>query len=120
MINTTTNTVVTTVPVGANPIGVAITPNGAFAYVANGTSSSISIINTTSNTVVATIPGMAVPIFLAVTPNGAFVYVSNALASDVRVIDTATNTIATKLASKTGARRRYILIKRCGLPNSFA
>ncbi len=33
VIDTATNTVVATVPVGNGPSGVAITPNGAFAYV---------------------------------------------------------------------------------------
>jgi YVTN family beta-propeller protein len=33
VIDTATNVLVTTVPVGGNPHGVAITPDGAFAYV---------------------------------------------------------------------------------------
>ncbi len=35
VIDTATNTVVAAVPVGSRPRGVAITPDGAFAYVAN-------------------------------------------------------------------------------------
>src|SRR5215475_15882686 len=35
VINTATNTVTTTIPVGHFPLGVAVSPNGAFVYVAN-------------------------------------------------------------------------------------
>ena len=56
VIETTTNTVVTAVPVEAYPIGVAITPDGAFAYVTNHVSNTVSVIATATNTVVATVP----------------------------------------------------------------
>src|SRR5689334_23251140 len=42
-----TNAVVAIVPVGTNPRGVAITPDGAHAYVANTNSDSVSVIDTT-------------------------------------------------------------------------
>jgi YVTN family beta-propeller protein len=35
VIDTANNTVVTTVPVGASPFGVAVNPAGTFAYVTN-------------------------------------------------------------------------------------
>src|SRR5215510_7569776 len=50
VIDTTTNTVIATVPVGEHPLGVAVTPNGAFAYVANESSNSVSVIDTATNT----------------------------------------------------------------------
>ena len=43
-----------TVPVGRYPNGVAITPNGKFAYVANQRSNTVSVIDTANNTVVHT------------------------------------------------------------------
>ena len=55
VIDTTTNTVVATVPVGTNPFGVAVTPNGAFVYVANFLSQNVSVIDAATNTVVATV-----------------------------------------------------------------
>jgi YVTN family beta-propeller protein len=48
VINTATNTVVATIPVGpagANPFGVAFTPDGTLAYVTNG-SNNVSVIAT--------------------------------------------------------------------------
>jgi len=38
------NTVVATVPVGNNPIGVAVTPDGKHAYVAIDSSNDVSVI----------------------------------------------------------------------------
>ena len=37
---------VATVAVGLGPFGVAVTPDGAFAYVANGSSNNVSVIRT--------------------------------------------------------------------------
>ncbi|MFC9769724.1 YncE family protein, partial [Rhodococcus jostii] len=45
-----------TVPVGADPYGLAITPDGAFAYVANFGGDTVSVIDTTTNTVATTVP----------------------------------------------------------------
>ncbi len=57
VISTATNTVTTTIDVGnADPTGVAITPNGLFAYVTNISSNNVSVINATTNTVTTTIP----------------------------------------------------------------
>ena len=56
VINTATNTVVATIPVGSQPIGAAVTPDGTRVYVTNTASNTVSVINTATNTVVATIP----------------------------------------------------------------
>ncbi|MGD0646122.1 MAG: hypothetical protein ABSA75_14555 [Candidatus Bathyarchaeia archaeon] len=42
------NTVTATVTVGSIPEGVAITPNGTYAYVTNAFSGTVSVINTTT------------------------------------------------------------------------
>jgi YVTN family beta-propeller protein len=54
--------------VGATPVEVAITPDGAFAYVANKDSNTVSVIDTATNTVVATVPVGSAPIGVAITP----------------------------------------------------
>ena len=76
MIATANNTVVKTIPVGEAPNGVAITPNGNFAYVTNQGSNTVSVIATANNTVVGTIPVACSPFRAAITPNGKFVYVT--------------------------------------------
>jgi YVTN family beta-propeller protein len=98
VIGTATNTVVATVPVGSFPYGVAVTPDGTHAYVANQGSNDVSVIDTASNTVVATIPVGNAPSGVAVTPDGLHAYVTNHPTGSggsgiVTVIDTATNTV---------------------------
>jgi YVTN family beta-propeller protein len=56
VIDTASNTVVTTVAVGTAPSGAAITPDGAHLYVSNQASNNLSVIDTASNTVTATVP----------------------------------------------------------------
>ncbi|HXQ72785.1 MAG TPA: hypothetical protein VN844_19965, partial [Pyrinomonadaceae bacterium] len=56
VIDPVTNTVIATIPVGAAPSAVAVTPNEAFAYVTNGGSNNVSVISAATNTVVATVP----------------------------------------------------------------
>ena len=95
VINTATDTVVATVPVGSEPNGVAITPNGEFAYVANSTGNDVSVINTYTDTVVATVPVASGAWDVAISPNGAFAYVTNYSSTGgvVSVINTSTNTV---------------------------
>jgi YVTN family beta-propeller protein len=55
VIDTTSNGVATTVSVGTNPLGVAITPDGARAYVTNRGSNDVWVIDTASNLVATTV-----------------------------------------------------------------
>jgi YVTN family beta-propeller protein len=94
VIDTATNMVVATVPVGSTPIAVAVTPDGKHAYVVNqGSSPGVSVIDTASNTVVATISAGSGPTGVAVTPDGKHAYVANTGSNNVLVINTATNTV---------------------------
>jgi YVTN family beta-propeller protein len=93
VIDPATNAVVATVPVGRNPVDVAVTPNGVSAYVTNAGASSVSVINTATNTVIATVPVGHNPANVAITPDGGAAYVANAGSSSVSVINTATNTV---------------------------
>jgi YVTN family beta-propeller protein len=91
---TTGPAVVATIPVGRFPIGVAFTPNGAFAYVVNDGDNSVSVIDTTLRAVVATIGVGASPWGVRFTPDGAYAYVTNQASNDVSVINTATKVVA--------------------------
>jgi uncharacterized delta-60 repeat protein len=90
VIDTATNKVVATVPVGEDPVGVAVTPNGASVYVTNYVSFTVSIIDAATNEVAHTVPVGEWPWGIAVRPDGAFVYVANYGSNTVSVIDTAT------------------------------
>lgn len=90
----TPNTIVQNITVGDGPQGIAITPNGQYAYVANNSDNSVSVINlATSN--VTTIDGFSGPTQIAITPNGEYAYVTNSSGNSVGVINLATNNVTT-------------------------
>jgi YVTN family beta-propeller protein len=99
VIDTVTNTVVATIPVGNDPRGVTVTSDSALVYVQ--VSGSISVIHTFTDTVEATIPGTGFgeP---AVTPDRASLYIANLDA--VRVFDTATNSLIATVPVATNRR----------------
>jgi YVTN family beta-propeller protein len=55
VIDTGTKTVIATVAVGSNPLGISVHPDGTKAYVANFDDDTVSVIDTTTNSVVATL-----------------------------------------------------------------
>jgi len=93
VIDTATNTLIATVPVGSYPIGVAVNPEETKVYVTNRDSSTVSVIDTATNTVTATIPIETGANGIAVSPDGKKVYVTDLDTSAVSVIDAATNTV---------------------------
>ncbi|MEX0999561.1 MAG: IPTL-CTERM sorting domain-containing protein [Thermodesulfobacteriota bacterium] len=93
VIDTSTNTVINTIPVGMRPTGVAVTPDGMFVYVNNSNDGTVSVIRTSTNTVVDTVPVGMAPEGVAVTPDGMFVYVADFDDDTVSVIRTSTNTV---------------------------
>jgi YVTN family beta-propeller protein len=98
VIDTATNSVVATIPVGLGPYGLAVTPSGAQVYVASVESNDVSVIDTATNAVVATIQVPVLPFLLAVTPDGGRVYVANFFGGPLgglSIIDTATNMVTT-------------------------
>ena len=71
-----------------HPDGVAITPNGDYAYVANYYNNTVSVISTSTNTVVKTITVGTAPDGVAITPNGNYAYVTNYNSGTLSVIRT--------------------------------
>jgi YVTN family beta-propeller protein len=73
VIDTATNAVVgSPIPVGSDvlePVGIAVTPNGASVYVTNSNDRTVSVISTASNTVVDTISVGTNPSGIAITPD---------------------------------------------------
>lgn len=93
IIDTSTGTVLLTVPVGSDPGGTAIHPDGTFAYVANQLDGTVSVIETITSTVEATVSVGTLPLGITVLPNGKEVWVANAGTDTISVIDTSTNTV---------------------------
>lgn len=108
--------VLANIPVGVNPVMVAVLQDGTRAYVANagnaaqGIAGSVSVVNLTTNTVVATLPAGASlnaqdqivhghPAYIAATtgtPTGK-VYVTSLDSTDVTIIRTDTDIVQTHL-----------------------
>jgi len=91
-----------TVAVGANPQGIAISPNGARAYAANAGSGTVSVIDTASHALVHTISVETTPYSVAVSPNGARAYSANFGSDTVSVIDTASNAVVATVTVEDG------------------
>ncbi len=102
VIDTSSNTVVATVPVGSDPYGVAVNPLGTPVYVSNYGSNTVSVIDTSSNTVVATIGVGSQPYGVAVNPSGTRVYVANSIDGTVSVIDTSSNSVVATVTGFAG------------------
>jgi YVTN family beta-propeller protein len=94
VIDTATNTITTSFPVAFfnQLLGIAFTPDGAFAYVSNASAGNCLVVDTATHAIIATIPTGAGPFDSAITPDGSTVYQANQSGS-VSVIDTATNTV---------------------------
>jgi len=69
--------VTATVKVGFDPYGVAVTPDGKKAYVANSNDNNVSVIDTTTNNITSTVIVGPHPFGVAITPDGKMVYVAN-------------------------------------------
>src|SRR5580692_12328688 len=92
VINTANNSVVATVNVGSQPNGIAITPDGTRAYVANG-GGAVWVLATAGNGVLAKVSLGGYPTAVAITPDGTRAYVTRTNSNNVSVIDTASNTV---------------------------
>jgi YVTN family beta-propeller protein len=99
VIDTATNAIVNTIPAGQGclcigPDGVALTPDGALAYVTNELENTLSVIRTASNSVIATLPVGSGPTSAAMSPDGQRVYVLNGSGTtSVSVISTMTDAV---------------------------
>lgn len=71
VIDTSINSVISSINVGSYPLGVAITPDGKRVYVANNgnhiPNGTVSVIDTASNTVITTVDVGSLPIGIAIT-----------------------------------------------------
>ncbi|WP_368681567.1 YncE family protein, partial [Pseudomonas sp. SID14000] len=68
VINTATNTVTATVPVGDSPARVEVNPSGTAAYATSQADDTVSVISTGTNAVTDTISGFTGPYGIAVGP----------------------------------------------------
>jgi YVTN family beta-propeller protein len=98
VINTLTDIIAATIPVGASPVQAATAPDGVKAYVSNQSDNSVSVITTATNTVETTYTGFNSPNGLAVSPDGQMLFVTNGGGSSVSKVNTADGSIIKTLA----------------------
>ncbi len=99
VIDVAANEVKALVPI-SDPRRVAITPDGAFAYVTSG-SDTVSVIDTKTRAITSIQVG-AGPQGIAITPDGAFAYLANSFSGSVSVINTATNVVVDTIPVGSG------------------
>src|SRR5262245_50617538 len=98
VLDTASNTIMKTIPVGLHPTGMARSPRGDALYVTNSNSDTVSVISTATDQVVKTLfvgetgddnsPLLgSSPNAIAVGPNGRTLYVANASNNAIAVVD---------------------------------
>jgi len=97
VINTATLVVVTEVPVGISPRGVAVSPSGDYVLVTNSLSANVSVIDTATNTVVNTVPVGDGPTGVAFMHCCDTAYVTNESSANVSKIDCPTGALSCAL-----------------------
>jgi RHS repeat-associated protein len=78
-----------TIGVGAGPYGIALSPDGAFAYVANHYGNTVSVVDLAAQQQTAAIGVGLSPYGIALSLDGAFAYVTNYGSGTVSVVDLA-------------------------------
>ena len=89
--------VIAEIPVGVEPVGVAVNTTTNMIYVTNYQDNSVSVIDGVTNTVIDTIAVGNAPYGIAVNPNTNRIYVALREAYYLSVIDGSTNTIKTNI-----------------------
>lgn len=95
VINTSNDTLNTTITVGTNPWAIAVAPNG-YGYVCNSGSSSVTVLDTTANSVKSTVTVGTSPKAVAVMPDSSYAYVCNNGSGNITAIrasDFSTNNV---------------------------
>jgi YVTN family beta-propeller protein len=93
VIDTASNSVVATIAVGMQPIGVAVNATATRVYVTNRGANTVAVIDAANNSVIAAIPVSAQPTGVAVNRAGTRVYVANFGANGLTVIDATRNAV---------------------------
>jgi YVTN family beta-propeller protein len=131
VVDLNTNTHVTSIPVGNQPIGIVKNEAMHRVYVSNSQDGTISVIDTTINSVIETIPLPGYFLDLAISPDGSRVYAGGwGNGQPVAVIDTATNSVIETLtgfsspqhmAVSPDGKRLYVVNTNCcpGGPGSL-
>lgn len=87
--NATTDSLISTTPVGAVPEGLAVDSQNGYIYVSNSGSNNVSVINSSTNRVIGSIPVGLTPWGVAVDSASGDIYVANQDSGTLSIISTA-------------------------------
>ena len=105
---------VSTISIGDHPIGVAITPDGTKAYVANNYGNTVSVINVATGAASTISTGIGNgPDGVAITPDGTKAYVTGASSTKLSVINVATGSVSDDII--VGGQSKGVAITPCAL-----
>ena len=94
VIDQQTNKIVTTIPVGNLPLGVAVNTAGTRVYVTNYSSDTVSVIDGITQTVIGSPISVGTrPVGVIVSPDNSTVYVANSGSDTISVINAGNNTV---------------------------
>ena len=97
VLDTQTNTVVTTIKVGSRPYALDVKPDGSEIYVPNHDSGTVSVIDTAANALVTDIRVKPNPHWVEFSQDGTQAYTANHESNVITVIDTATRSVAAEI-----------------------
>jgi YVTN family beta-propeller protein len=103
VVDTQSDRVVATVPVGRVPRGIASSADGSRLYVTNSWSDNVSVVHVPENKVVGTLPTGFEPSGVVVDNLGTTLYVANRLSNDISLIDLKTGQEIKRLLAGRGA-----------------
>ncbi len=93
----------TTVPVGAAPHDIAVSPDGRWAYQPNSASHTVTVIDGKDDSVVGEIKAGLGPGHIAFDPQSRFAYVANTVSNDVTVVRTSDHEAVATMTAGAGA-----------------
>jgi YVTN family beta-propeller protein len=97
VLDTQTNTVLTTIKVGTRPYALAVKPDGSEIYVPNHDSGTVSVIDTATDSLVTDIRVKPNPHWVEFSKDGTRAYTANHESNLISVIDTATRDVIAEI-----------------------
>jgi YVTN family beta-propeller protein len=97
VVDTATDAVVATIPVGQKPWAATVSADGTTVYVSNSGANDVSVVDMRTRKVRATIVVGVRPCDLLLSPDGRFLYVDVFTENAVAVVDTSTDQVVAKI-----------------------
>jgi YVTN family beta-propeller protein len=97
VVDTATDGVVATIPVGQKPWAVTVSKDGATAYVSDSQSDDVSVVDLRTRKIRTTVVVGVRPCDLLLSPDGRFLYVDVFTENAVAVVDTSTDKVLAKI-----------------------